>query len=170
MYNPPQNKTPHVSLIRRLLASSSVNVFTFWPCLLSVVIVLLNHLSPSGSLGVDVWWADGGHPLLQGRTHLPEVRPLQSSRRGEPGQGESEVVFYFRSQLIVHADILWPNVFSCLIFADLQFFLIRNVLGDIGRWPRVRRTLVLEDIWNNKTKVLVSGTGRMMMMMMMISV
>lgn len=44
---------------------------------------------PCVAAGLDVRWSHGGHPLLQGRTHLQEVRPLQSSRRGQPGQGES---------------------------------------------------------------------------------
>lgn len=44
------------------------------------------------SVGVDVWWSNGGHPLLQGRTHLQEVRPLQSSWWGQPGQGECDVL------------------------------------------------------------------------------
>lgn len=39
--------------------------------------------------GVDVRRPDGGHPLLQGGSHLQEVRPLQGARWGEPGPGES---------------------------------------------------------------------------------
>lgn len=39
--------------------------------------------------GLDVWWSDGGHSLLQGGTHLQEVRPLQGSWWGQSGQGES---------------------------------------------------------------------------------
>lgn len=41
------------------------------------------------STGVDVRRPDGGHPLLQGGSHLQEVRPLQGPRWGEPGPGES---------------------------------------------------------------------------------
>lgn len=41
------------------------------------------------SAGVDVRWSDGGHPLLQGRTHLQEVRPLQGPRWDQPGKGNS---------------------------------------------------------------------------------
>lgn len=39
------------------------------------------------SEGVDVWWSDGGHPVLQGRTHLQEVRPVQGPRWNQPGEG-----------------------------------------------------------------------------------
>lgn len=49
-------------------------------------------LCPCVSAGVDVWWSNGGHPLLQGGTHLQEVRPLQGSWWGQLGQGESQLV------------------------------------------------------------------------------
>lgn len=44
---------------------------------------------PCVAAGLDVRRSHGGHPLLQGGTHLQEVRPLQSSRRGQPSQGET---------------------------------------------------------------------------------
>ncbi len=39
------------------------------------------------SVGVDVRWSDGRHPLLQGWSYLQEVCSLQSTWRSQPGPG-----------------------------------------------------------------------------------
>ena len=54
-----------------------------------VTLFLSLSLSVCLCVGVDVRWSDGGHPLLQGRTHLQEVRPLQGPWWDQLGKGNS---------------------------------------------------------------------------------
>lgn len=41
------------------------------------------------SAGLDVRRSDGRHPLLQGRTYIQEIRPLQGPWWDQFGQGNS---------------------------------------------------------------------------------
>lgn len=136
--------TSSVYLIFTLFSytNTSLSVFDQCPPPLILSSCLLNlSLSVCVFIGMDVWWADGGHPMLQGRTYLQEIRPLQSSRWGQPGQGESWIVLvrvnvdtssYFvrnvrdmlcRSIFISIADMLPVVHVSVQTFYDQMFYI-----------------------------------------------
>lgn len=92
--------------------------------------------------GVDVRRPHGGHPLLQGRSHLQEVRPLQGPWWGQPGQGESRPLHsLFQTSSSLSDECFQQSISSKSLFhseASVQF---------VGRvWQRVWKSTILKSL------------------------